>query len=70
MARPMHIFIFLLIVGLAFPFSVLSAKIDDDLDVCVVPHSHLDPGWKLTFDAYYEALVKKILERVLVHLWW
>lgn len=61
---------FLILLFLApSAWSAPNPQDEADLDVCVVPHSHLDPGWKLTFDAYYEALVKKILERVLVHLW-
>jgi hypothetical protein len=35
-----------------------------DLSVIVVPHSHCDPGWIKTFDAYFQNQVKQILTTV------
>ena len=34
------------------------------LDVHLIPHSHTDPGWLKTYDAYYNAEVKTILTAV------
>lgn len=32
-------------------------------------HTHLDPGWLMTIDQYYEQRVKEILEYVTNELW-
>ena len=38
------------------------------LTVFVVPHSHCDPGWIKTFDAYFQTQVKQILSSVIESL--
>jgi hypothetical protein len=38
------------------------------LTVFVVPHSHCDPGWIQTFDAYFQSQVKQILSSVIESL--
>ena len=38
------------------------------IEVFVVPHSHCDPGWKLTWEQYYESRVKHILRSVITSL--
>lgn len=34
--------------------------------VHMIPHTHCDPGWLITFEAYYETKVKAILTSLLV----
>ena len=39
------------------------------LNLFLLPHSHLDPGWIMTFEEYYTLKVKKILENVIDDIW-
>lgn len=36
----------------------------DTLNVHVVPHSHNDPGWWMTFEGYYQEWTKGIISSV------
>ncbi|XP_053387194.1 alpha-mannosidase 2x-like [Mercenaria mercenaria] len=38
------------------------------LKIVVVPHSHTDPGWLMTYTEYYKKFVKSILDNMLVKL--
>ncbi|KAJ2819047.1 Alpha-mannosidase 2, partial [Coemansia erecta] len=40
-----------------------------NLTVHLVPHSHSDIGWNLSFEGYYRASVHHVLRRVSVELW-
>ena len=37
---------------------------EENLRVFVVPHSHNDPGWLMTFEQYFESKTKGILTSV------
>ena len=69
--RAIFVLIALLVV-LTFTIPGVAAFNDnedvEDIVVHVVPHSHTDPGWLLTYDEYYERTVKKILDAVLRQL--
>ncbi|KAH9602616.1 hypothetical protein KSS87_000023 [Heliosperma pusillum] len=41
---------------------------DHKLNIFVVPHSHNDPGWKLTVDEYYDRQSRHILDTILESL--
>ncbi|GMR56501.1 hypothetical protein PMAYCL1PPCAC_26696, partial [Pristionchus mayeri] len=47
-----------------------TAKVQEEpqLEVIVVPHSHCDPGWLRTFEEYFDAQTKQILDGMLTHL--
>ena len=40
----------------------------DEIEIFVVPHSHIDAGWLYTIDGYYELGVSKIFTNVLEQL--
>ena len=47
----------------------LSSNADADLvTVHFVPHSHMDAGWLLSFDKYYDQQVHTIFEQVFAAL--
>jgi alpha-mannosidase II len=39
------------------------------IDVYLVPHTHLDPGWIETIEDYYSKKVRSILNNVIFELW-
>ncbi|KAJ2779960.1 mannosyl-oligosaccharide 1,3-1,6-alpha-mannosidase activity protein [Coemansia javaensis] len=39
------------------------------LTVHILPHSHSDVGWNLSFEGYYRASVRKVLRGVVAELW-
>ena len=43
---------------------LLSIKSILSLEIHVIPHSHMDPGWLKTYDEYYNLQVKKIFDNV------
>jgi alpha-mannosidase II len=42
----------------------------DPLRVFVMPHSHVDAGWLLTFDEYYTQQTRGIMSVILLLLTW
>ncbi|KAJ1735468.1 mannosyl-oligosaccharide 1,3-1,6-alpha-mannosidase activity protein [Coemansia biformis] len=40
-----------------------------NLTVHILPHSHSDIGWNLSFEGYYRASVHEVMRRVVVELW-
>lgn len=39
-------------------------KQDDKLNVIIIPHSHNDPGWLMTFEEYFDKKTKNILDTI------
>ena len=48
--------------------STPKAKTFNELDVFIVPHSHMDAGWLKTIDQYYDLGVKRIFDSVIEQL--
>eukprot|EP00002_Diphylleia_rotans_P030542 TRINITY_DN6287_c0_g1_i2.p2 TRINITY_DN6287_c0_g1~~TRINITY_DN6287_c0_g1_i2.p2 ORF type:complete len:527 (+),score=109.26 TRINITY_DN6287_c0_g1_i2:55-1635(+) len=42
-----------------------NATVNKEITCFLIPHSHCDAGWKLTFEQYFEQKVHKILDNVL-----
>ena len=42
---------------------------EEPINVYLVAHSHLDPGWMVTIDEYYVGQVRFILNHVIDELW-
>ncbi|KAJ2850712.1 hypothetical protein IWW36_001681 [Coemansia brasiliensis] len=40
-----------------------------NLTIHMLPHSHVDAGWNLSIDEYYEAAVRQVLRRASIQLW-
>ena len=60
----MHLF-------LTLPFSFfifLFSFVKPDLEIHLIPHSHMDPGWGLTVDEYYTQRVRRIYNTVYTSL--
>ena len=49
-------------------FLLFSLKSILSLDIHVIPHSHMDPGWLKTYDEYYNQQVRKIFDNVFEQL--
>ncbi|CAJ0939244.1 unnamed protein product, partial [Mesorhabditis belari] len=45
-----------------------SVKIEKKLEVILIPHSHCDPGWIMTFESYYTERTRNILNGMAKHL--
>ena len=39
------------------------------INIYLIPHSHLDPGWIETFEDYYKQKVRSILTNIINELW-
>ena len=48
--------------------STPKAKTFNELDIFIVPHSHMDAGWLKTIDQYYDLGVKRIFDSVIEQL--
>ncbi|KAJ1811966.1 mannosyl-oligosaccharide 1,3-1,6-alpha-mannosidase activity protein, partial [Coemansia sp. RSA 2598] len=44
-------------------------RLPDTLTLHLVPHSHSDIGWNLSFEGYYHSVVRDVLRRVSRELW-
>ena len=49
-------------------FGTIRTKTFNELDVFIVPHSHMDAGWLKTIDQYYDLGVKRIFDSVIEQL--
>ena len=49
-------------------FLLLCIKSFLSLEIHIIPHSHMDPGWLKTYDEYYNLQVKKIFDNVFEQL--
>ncbi|KAJ2669462.1 hypothetical protein IWW42_004586 [Coemansia sp. RSA 1085] len=45
------------------------SPLPSNLTIHLLPHSHVDAGWNLSLDEYYEAAVRKVLRRATIQLW-
>ncbi|KAI6171046.1 Alpha-mannosidase [Aphelenchoides bicaudatus] len=54
--------------GFDITYNQKQAKKEKTLEVVVIPHSHCDPGWLMTFEEYYKDKVENILNKMLKHL--
>jgi len=48
--------------------SLLTISFSSALNIHIIPHTHADPSWLLTFDEYYKRYVSDILNNVVGHL--
>uniref|UniRef100_A0A8R1DTP1 Alpha-mannosidase n=1 Tax=Caenorhabditis japonica TaxID=281687 RepID=A0A8R1DTP1_CAEJA len=54
--------------GWKIEYDAEAVKSQPKLEVIVIPHSHCDPGWILTFEEYYSRQTRKILDGMAKHL--
>ncbi|KAF8382424.1 aman-2 [Pristionchus pacificus] len=54
--------------GWEVKYDAEAVKTEPQLEVIVVPHSHCDPGWLRTFEEYFDAQTKLILDGMATHL--
>ena len=47
---------------------LLFSYILSDLDIHIIPHSHMDPGWGWTTNEYYNMRVRSVYNNVLSSL--
>ncbi|KAF1751587.1 hypothetical protein GCK72_018141 [Caenorhabditis remanei] len=54
--------------GWKIEYDAVKVKALPRLEVIVIPHSHCDPGWIMTFDEYYSRQTRNILNGMAKHL--
>ncbi|CAI2353902.1 unnamed protein product [Caenorhabditis sp. 36 PRJEB53466] len=54
--------------GWKLEYDTEEVKKEPRLEVIVIPHSHCDPGWIMTFDEYYNRQTRNILDGMARHL--
>lgn len=54
--------------GWKIEYDAEAVKSEPKLEVVVIPHSHCDPGWILTFEEYYARQTRSILDGMAKHL--